>query len=346
MTKHRDPNEDILFADIQFRTTSSKVSGKNQSNLYDNPPTTKKRKSRFRWLTLIIVAGILFGGTLTMAWYSYMRGYDTASDEFAPHIAADDTPIKLKPDEPGGMKIPHQNRHVYDMLSSGENKARKVEHLLPPPELPILAQNSEKDIPAAEEDPDTAFESNLDEKTVEIITPKEPSLNSEISLEPKTEPEPETETKSDSFESRLALLIPETKTESPKVEAPKIVEAPIQTEPKPKNLQMPVPAALTSSKVTLNESEPKSISNSKSPRDTRLQLGAVRSSQEAQKEINRLKRTYPEVFKNCELIAKNVDLGPKGIFYRIQTTNMPKADADRVLEMLKKAKQACFVVKP
>lgn len=329
MTKNRDLNDGVLFADLNFRTPTSKPPKQSK------PP--KKRKSRIRWFFLIIIGGALFGGAMTMAWYSYMRGYDKASDEFAPHIASDDAPIKMKPDEPGGMKIPHQNRHVYDMVTSPENRERKIEHLLPPPETPLIAQQAE------EPDNDNASQ-NL-EQLREEANAAERNIESIVKTQPLPEPAPiqeiipEIETpaplpvppivEKKSFDEKLAEIMPQ---EKPKIiESKPIIEktdiqAPIQTSP------------------PIVKTPPKAIPANSG--NVRLQLGAVKTALEAQKEIGRLRKAYPEIFKNCDLIAKNVDLGPKGIFYRIQTTGMSQAEAEKISDMLKKLKQACFIVKP
>jgi hypothetical protein len=328
MTKNRDLNDNVLFADLNFRTPTSKPPKPTK------PP--KKRKSRFRWLFLIIICGALFGGAITMGWYSYMRGYDTASDEFAPHIAADDAPIKMKPDEPGGMKIPHQNRHVYDMVTSPENRERKVEHLLPPPEVPLLAQSVEEPV---EDNPSQNLEqlreeANAAERNIESIVKTQPIQ--EVPQQPEIIPDekPEIEApivaEKKSFDDKLAELIPQ---EKPKIAEPKevIIEK--------KEIVQAAPVIVPDVKIAPKNTQTTSA-------NIRLQLGAVKTAQEAQKEIGRLRKAYPDIFKNCDLIAKNVDLGPKGIFYRIQTTGMPQAEAEKINEMLKKLKQACFIVKP
>lgn len=335
MTKNRDLNDGILFADLNFRNPTSKPP--------KPPKQPKKRKSRFRWLFLIIIGGALFGGAMTMVWYSYMRGYDQASDEFAPHIASDDTPIKIKPDEPGGMKIPHQNRHVYDMVTSPENRERKIEHLLPPPETPLLTQSVEEfpEDNVSQNLEQLREEANAAERNIESIVKTQPIIETQQQIEiipnitsevmpPEIVPSiPEIPEKKN-FDQKLAELIPQEK--------PKIISSKESLIEK-KEIQLPTPVAQPVVKTTPKVTQINSG-------NVRLQLGAVKTAQEAQKEIGRLRKTYPDLFKNCDLIAKNVDLGPKGIFYRIQTTGIPQSEAQKINEMLKKLKQACFIVKP
>ena len=80
--------------------------------------------------TLLVMA--LFAGGL---WFAYFEGArhagGTADSGDIPLIHADTRPIKVKPDEPGGMHIPDRNMLIYGQARPA------VEHLLPPPEQPM-----------------------------------------------------------------------------------------------------------------------------------------------------------------------------------------------------------------
>jgi hypothetical protein len=52
-----------------------------------------------------------------------------------PAITADPAPFKVRPENPGGMMIPHQDKLVYGRLSP--DASQPVERLLPPPEQPM-----------------------------------------------------------------------------------------------------------------------------------------------------------------------------------------------------------------
>jgi len=79
-----------------------------------------------------------------------------------------------------------------------------------------------------------------------------------------------------------------------------------------------------------------------------VQLGAVRSSEEAQREWPRLQNRAPDVLGGLTLHVQRADLGPgKGVFYRIQAG--PFADrtsAESVCGKLKSAQMSCLAVKP
>jgi cell division septation protein DedD len=95
----------------------------------EEPPAPPRRVFRIVG-TLLVMA--LFAGGL---WFAYIEGArhagGTRESGDIPLIHADTRPIKVKPQEPGGMHIPDR-----DMLIYGQNRPA-VEHLLPPPEQPM-----------------------------------------------------------------------------------------------------------------------------------------------------------------------------------------------------------------
>jgi cell division septation protein DedD len=79
---------------------------------------------------------VVFAGGL---WLAYVQGarhgsapQTSATGENVPLIRADQRPIKVKPDQPGGMEVPDLDKLVFSEKSGGP----PVERLLPPPERP------------------------------------------------------------------------------------------------------------------------------------------------------------------------------------------------------------------
>jgi cell division septation protein DedD len=85
----------------------------------------------FRIAGALLVMGLFAGGLC----FAYMAGLrhagGTGEGSDIPLIHADNRPIKVKPDDPGGMHIADRNMLIY-----GDNRP-SVEHLLPPPEQPM-----------------------------------------------------------------------------------------------------------------------------------------------------------------------------------------------------------------
>ncbi|MDP6707657.1 MAG: SPOR domain-containing protein [Alphaproteobacteria bacterium] len=101
------------------------------------PPANRaardRRQGRGLPVTIAAVAVGVFGASL---WYAYYQGTQNAPGGEPPLVKADARPTKMKPAEPGGMKVPNQDKLVYQrMLASQPGK--RVERLLPTPEAPL-----------------------------------------------------------------------------------------------------------------------------------------------------------------------------------------------------------------
>lgn len=106
---------------------------------------------------------LIFGGIL---WWAYSSNGEDAGAT-VPVITADETPMKVKPAEEGGLEVLDQDKLVYDNIAEGEEGTGKVEQLLPGPEEPVTppqpaaaaATGPAQPAPltATEEDTDTAL---------------------------------------------------------------------------------------------------------------------------------------------------------------------------------------------
>jgi hypothetical protein len=88
-----------------------------------------------RWPMAVMTALTMavFAGGLWFFYHQGVRQPAPGPGGEAPLIRADDKPMKMKPDQPGGMPVPDQNVSVYDPKPG----AAPVEKLLPPPEQPM-----------------------------------------------------------------------------------------------------------------------------------------------------------------------------------------------------------------
>jgi cell division septation protein DedD len=89
----------------------------------------KRPRRRLRGpLLVVLVMGASAGGV----WIAYTRGHNAAPGE-VPLIQAEQGATKTRPQQPGGMAIPDQDKLVYNQGKG----APQVEKLLPPPEAPL-----------------------------------------------------------------------------------------------------------------------------------------------------------------------------------------------------------------
>jgi hypothetical protein len=76
-----------------------------------------------------------------------------------------------------------------------------------------------------------------------------------------------------------------------------------------------------------------------------VRLGSLRSPEEAREEWQRLKRANGDLLGNLKANAVSVDLGEKGIWYRIMAGPLDEAGAERLCTGLKQRNQGCVVAR-
>ena len=80
-------------------------------------------------------AGIALAGVV--GWFVLAPQYAQSEKEI-PVIRRPQTAIKIKPENPGGMDIPNQDKNVYSIVEKKDVDNTVVENLLPKPETPKL----------------------------------------------------------------------------------------------------------------------------------------------------------------------------------------------------------------
>jgi hypothetical protein len=101
-------------------------------------PAREERATRSKvapiMIALVALAG--FGGVV---WYAYDQGVrQAATPAVTPLIKADTGPTKVRPEQPGGMDVPHQDKLVLNALPDPDKTGTPpVERLLPPAETPL-----------------------------------------------------------------------------------------------------------------------------------------------------------------------------------------------------------------
>lgn len=81
-------------------------------------------------VAIAVIAGV--GGYV----YERFSPRTLVTSQEVPLIRADDSPTKIRPEEPGGMAIPDQDKLVYQALGEQGGEGT-YERILPPPEEPI-----------------------------------------------------------------------------------------------------------------------------------------------------------------------------------------------------------------
>lgn len=273
-------------------------------------PLKPKRKMRLPLFIILILAGVI--GYMYLTDKSEVDNANIGGD-VVPLIKADSSPEKEKPQEPGGMDIPHQDKLVFDQMenkSDNDKDDMKVENLLPPAEQP-------QDLPATGGSSDQYKEIVVNEGTAaaskpvtEDITPAAPT---------PVAPAPEVA----------------------KVEAPKAVEPPAPVvEEKPVTIAPEVAPKAEAPVV-------KETGNFKAEAGGTywLQLVSLKSVDAAQSAAKVFAKKHPSVLGQLDINVAKADVGAKGTFYRLQFGAFKqKADAQKACAALKAEKQDCIIV--
>lgn len=227
-------------------------------------PYRRIKRRAHRGLAVMLALGVM-GLSAGGLWVGYRLSIGRGPSGEIPLIHADGAPIKVKPDDPGGMEIPNRDRFVLNPTGG-----MPVERLLPPPETPLP-----RPVPANNPPPPSAG-------PVGTPAPQAPSA---------------------------------TPAPTPVVSVPPAA--------------VPAPGAGTDIK------------------SYRLQLGAVKAPEIAKQEWDRIKRQNADLVGSLSVSVDRVDLGERGVFYRIHAGPIADAaQAERLCAQLRQRGVGCILAKP
>ena len=223
-------------------------------------------------------------------------------------ITAVDGPIKVKPDDVGGKAIKNQDSAVMSMIANNTKSDADVENLRPlssKPELPPIT--------LAEETLKTAPVKQTDSKTTIDIAKIDPkSTESEIKTSTlKSDNETVSKEKIENVKAPTSLI----PTAKPEVKKKKSADV-----------------------------KPKKTPNTDDPL-YRVQLAAFRNADKGTEVASLLTEKHRTRLNNTILETSKIETKDNGIFWRIVTEPLSRADADNLCTLLKRAGQDCILRK-
>jgi len=307
---------------------------------------------------VILVVVILFAGILIS---TYTSSGSVTMEGGVPIIRADRTEFRTRPEQPGGIDIPNQDRLVLQDL--GRKQApTTVATVLPPPEQPmprpVQAGTDQRGwrLPLPAASPGAGVVEILLARPGQAATPAEPEPVAPVQPAPQPEPvaaapavpTPEPAPAADPAPVQTAALAPE----APAV--PIAPAAPLPAAPEPQAAQPadPIAALLNNpaaaqgwinpdTQVAAAPSLPAivAVPNGRFA----AQIAAVTSPEEAQAEWARFQRRYPELLGALQLAVPQVSAATR-LGYRVQAVPLDQATATRLCEALATEKTGCLVV--
>ncbi|HTI85896.1 MAG TPA: SPOR domain-containing protein [Alphaproteobacteria bacterium] len=267
----------------------------------------KKKPGRLRmaFWGVVVVAVV---GFAWVSWSAYRSGQNIEDAGMVPLLKADNTPSRIRPDDPGGMNVPNQDKQIYDRIDPKRAAPPGLERLLPPPEQPVGRPAA---IPTLHSDDGDGTAREVGSVSAKAI-PEPPA--------PKAVPPAQ------------QVPSPFTKVELPPA-APKGQAAKAPAE-------KPAPAPQQHAAAT-----PPSTPPAPKASTAKIQLAAVSSEDAAQKEWDRLKKSSGGLLDSVNPAFVRANVGDK-VVYRIQAGPLASADAAADLcSKLKARNVGCFVAR-
>ena len=268
--------------------------------------------SLLRWVSVLFVLAAV-GGFVALAWYAYKSGMQPVNESEIPYVSAEETPLKEKPEDPGGWQFEHQDKSVYNQLAAGNGAQERpvAERIMPSPEEPVeRLQVNPEEFEREEVSGDT------------VATPIPATPAKEAAPEPEVVMEP------------APVEAEETVAEVPPAKSDEETISVIESkEPESKPEPEPAPAPAVSAAPAASG-------------QYMAQLGAFSSDEDAKAAWEKISAMHGGMFPTKDYIVQRADLGAKGVFHRLQMGPFESETAARkVCEYLQQNKQGCFVVK-
>ena len=235
-------------------------------------------------------------------------------------VKAIDAPIKVKPLDPGGETVDHQDLLVVDILKGGNKADDQTETLRPTspsPEPPPVAEA------------ETAAKAILE-------PPIATSEDAAKELLPKAKPAPKPVAKNATVNSA---------TVKDSAGADTKISANAKTSNKPSKPAAAKPASAKPDQDTTSKIKKRVIVIEGDEPLYMIQLAAFRNAEKATEMAKILSQKHKTRLQDADLETMSVDTGSNGIFYRIVSAPLPRPDADKICGVLRRSGQDCFLRK-
>ncbi|CAO3409698.1 SPOR domain-containing protein [Azospirillum largimobile] len=346
------------------------------ANPYGMPPRQSANKRGLLALGFAVVGVVAFAGAAVVG----LRGPTRLSGDGPPLLTADPGPVKARPDQPGGLEVPHQDILAYERLRDHDaGRGQAVERLLPPPEVPLPRPVVTPQMPAVVPLPSVPSVAQLPPGATATV-PRDSVAAAVAAAAPLAAPEPvpglpalpagtpQAQVPATQMPPAAVAAKPQQPPAAPAKPAAvpqqqvAAVKPPAAPPPQQQQQQAQQNAAPSMGQLIAKleaASLPAAAPAKAAPQPAkaapavtggsgawRIQLASVRSEGEAAAEWRRIAGRYPDALGGMSMQVAKVDLGDKGVFYRVQGTGADEARAKSVCAQLRAQNVGCVVVRP
>lgn len=317
---------------------------KNDYDDYDDYETGASK-----WVSIMVLL-LAVAGFVALAWYAYQTGSQqaqTASSDVVV-VEADKTPIKDKPEEPGGMEFPHQEKTIFDALSPAPNDATSDGDGVTLVEPEQAAQEeTKKALEMAQQAPAA---SSADAKISEII--RDAAKDEKTDAEKQADDEAAEALKAPKEEVTKATAAPQKAAEEKQKDTSSKAPDPYApVAPKSETVlatKTQAAAKLPSPKLEVKAAPVAPVApsgNAGAQGKAQIQLGAYGSQAEAQQNWAKIRGAHSDVIGSMSPQIVRADLGAKGVYYRLRVAGFGSvAAAKQTCATLSGRGQGCFLV--
>lgn len=286
-----------------------------------------RRRRRIRPLRLLLVlAGLgVFVGAI---WYAYHRGERVGADQ-VPLVQAGQSPDKIRPGNPGGIAVPHQDKLVYDrMLPTAGNEQPQVEKLLPEPENPMARPATPAQAPTGQ--------------TTPTVTPPAAAQPAEVAqAQPGAQPAAAPQ------ESQPAAAPAQAVAAQPVLPVPPPQPAPQQPAAAPRQTIAQAANAMTAPAAPATQKTAAAAPAAPAGKGGwYVQVASVPSQAGAEAEWKRLQTRYAAVLGGLGVTYARADIAGKGTYYRVRGGPVDPDKARAICSELKAQNVGCFPIAP
>ena len=270
-----------------------------------------------RWLRMILIGFIAICGLGAAAIIIPPMLFAPAVDVVL--IKADPEPIKVKPADPGGAKIPHQETTVMGMIGGLAQSDENVEILRPPSVVPEMPPTKLPDAETADEPvaPESAA-APVGEITEENGSP-------DVSA-PQAADQPVGESGTQTAAAQQG--------ESQASGEQQVAESG-SDEVQDEEIAVPTAKPKPPKRAAVEGDDPLYL----------VQLAAFRDAAKAREQAGLLNGKHKNRLDGAELGTMKHDNGDDGVFWRVGSEPLSRVEADRICSALKRAGQDCILRK-
>lgn len=287
---------------------------------------TGDEAGRGRMVLLLAVVFVIAAAALL--YVVFQQGVRTGGRNAPPVIVAESGPEKIRPEDPGGLQVPHQDKTVYERVSG--QSSERVERLLPEPEEPVDVSGLRTSEAAPEQTGDTLVR---DEPAQDEPAKDEPAR--ELPKQRPVEKMPVKQTPIEQSETSGAEVMNEVE------DIGDLIKSIPENQPEPR--QEPIGNSVAEVDAASVNRASGAIPSATSGAYV-VQVASFKGADLATGAWETLVRKNKDLLVNLRPDIQLADLGAKGVYYRLRIGPFAtKADARSLCNALKARRQDCLV---